>query len=85
MERRLHLPRWVADRFKSQKREEDRVKAQQLEAMRQRAEHPVPIRTSYKPHSYTRKVFDRPTARRRGKRARLARRGKSIHNFRIHR
>lgn len=87
MEHRLHLPRWVKDRLTRQKQDEGKQTraAEFMQRIERAHRDTVPIRTSAKPSSYTRKVFDRETARRRGKRARLARRGKSVHSFRIYR
>lgn len=78
MERRFHLPRFVADRLR---REKDRQRADQLQRLRVTSLYDS--QEVYAPG--TRSASKRLEARRRGKRARYARCGKPTHNFRIYR
>lgn len=86
MERRIHLPRWVSDRFDRQQQDEDRQHAQEIERMRMSAvqERKPDARPYIQRRSATKPMFFKAEVRRRGKRAKLARRGQSVHNFRIY-
>lgn len=86
MERKLHLPEWVKDRFTRQKQDEQREAMRALDRMRAQAMENARHQPSNmpRPHSATKRYITRMERRRIGKRTRLARRGKPIHNFRIH-
>lgn len=83
--RRVILPRFITDRFQ---RDFDKRESQD-ERFRQRIrvapEKPQEARRGVSTPKATRTTNQRLLARRRAKRARYARRGKSVHNFRIHR
>lgn len=83
MERRLNvqLPRWVKEKLTRQKAEEDRERATALEKLRISSHYDYQGAYTSDGGSSSRRL----EARRRGKRAKLARRGKPTHNFRIYR
>ena len=81
---RPFLPRFVRDRMERDKRERDLHKAQELQEMRDRAMRPEPGYRIVHPCRFTQKTYRKVEARRRNKRARLARKGYSVHKYRIH-